>query len=355
MPILWRYLLSGFFRIFFLSVSSFVIILLVSRFKEIARFGALSASLLKTLLFTCYQIPLILPLALPLSALIASLVLFQKMSQSFELNALRASGVSLPSILTPILFSSLFITFLNFELTSDLSPLCRRAAKETIYYETSSNPLVLLQRQNLVKAKDCYIKMRLSNTGLIAKDLFLITHNQNQDRLSLISAKKLSVLDSQLEGHDVALITHLKPEKEGQFDPLVIENEAWMTTDAAALSSSLKKRRPHLDPASLELPMLRLHGQGGEKLEKKSFVDILRRVSLSLAVFTFTFLGCAYGIEQGRSPSKKSLFTALFLALFLLMSYLLGKEFKSTPLLALTIFLLPHPFLWFLSLRRVLK
>ncbi len=353
MPILWRYLLFGFLRIFSLSACSFVLILLVSRFKEIARFGALSASLGKTLLFALYQAPLILPIALPLSALIASLLLFQKMSRSFELTALRASGIRLSTILTPVLLASVFLGLLTFNLCAEISPFCRRATKELIYYETSSNPLVLLQRQNLIKAKDSYIKMRLSNDGKIAKDLFLITHNQSQDRLSLVSAKKLSVLDSQLEGHDVALITHIHPENPENFDSLVIENQSWMTTDASALSSTLKKHRPRLDPASLELPMLRLHGQEKAKIAKKSFVDILRRITLSCAVFTFTLLGCAYGIGHVRNPSRKNLFKALGLALGLMMSYLLGKEFKGAPLTALAIFLLPHPLLWTLSIRKV--
>lgn len=353
MPILWRYLLFGFLRIFSLSACSFVLILLVSRFKEIARFGALSASLGKTLLFALYQAPLILPIAIPLSALIASLLLFQKMSQSFELTAFRSSGISLKTILTPVLLASCFLGALNFGISAEISPFCRRATKELIYYETSSNPLVLLQRQNLIKAKDSYIKMRLSSDGQTAKDLFLITHNQSQDRLSLVSAKKLNVLSSQLEGHDVALITHLHPENIESFDPLVIENQLWMTTDAGSLSSTMKKYRPRLDPASLELPMLRLQFQEKGEIEKKSFVDILRRVTLSCAVFTFTLLGCTYGIEQGRNPSRKNLFKALGLALGLMMSYLLGKEFKDAPLTALAIFLLPHPFLWTLSLGKI--
>lgn len=352
MPILWRYLLLGYLRIFFLSVCSFIGILLVSRFKEIARFAALSANLEKTFLFIAYQIPLILPLALPISAFIASILLFQKLSKSFELTAFRASGIRLSTIIAPILLLSIVLSLFNFMICVDLSPFCRRSSKELLYYETSTNPLLLLQRQNLAKMKKSYIKMKLEDDGQSAKDLFLITHNQSNHRLSFLYAKKLRIADSELLGSDVAIITHLQAEKEQMFDPLIVENQSWISTDASSLSSSLKKNRPRLEPSSLELPLLRLHNM--EKETRKNFVEILRRLSLSLAVFSFTLLGCIYGIEQARSLSKINLFKAIGFALTLMMSYLLGKEFKA-PLIAFAIFFLPHPLIWIASIRKGCK
>lgn len=343
MPILWRYLLFGYTRIFSLSVCSFVIILLVSRFKEIARFAALSANIPKTWLFVAYQIPLILPFALPISALIASLLLFQTLSKSHELTAMRASGVRLNTLLTPILLFSVFLSLCNFVVCGDLAPFCRRASKELIYNETSTNPLLLLQRQNLVKMKKSYIKMKVDDDGKSAKDLFLITHNQRNDRLSLLTARNLRISQAELIGTDVAAITHLQADKD--YDTLILENQSWMSTDASTLSSSLKKNRPRLETSSLEFPLLRLHPK------KKALLEILRRISLSIAVFSFTILGCCYGIEQGRSLSKKNLLTAVGFALAFMMSYLLGKELKS-PLLTFAIFLIPHPILWIASIRK---
>src|SRR4051812_38356814 len=103
MPILWRYALQSYLRVFFLSVCTFITVLIVARFKEIARFTALTGDWSKTGLFIVYQIPSILPIAIPISALIASLLLFQRLSRTYELTALRASGLSLSTILTPLL------------------------------------------------------------------------------------------------------------------------------------------------------------------------------------------------------------------------------------------------------------
>jgi lipopolysaccharide export system permease protein len=353
MPILWRYLLVEYLRIFSLSLLSFISVLLVSRFKEIAKFAALSWSLKKTCLFISFQIPLILPIAIPISALIGSILLWKQLSKSFELTAFRASGLSLASLIGPLLFTSILLSSANFAISANLSPFCRRASKEFLYYETSSNPLVLLQRQNLVKMKTSYIKMDIEEQGKIAKDVILVTHNQSNQRLSLIFAEKLRMTDSELEGEKVAIITHLQSDQEDMFDPLIVENEETMSTNGSDLSSSLKKNRPRIDPSSLEWPMLRLHTTEVGKTGKKSWVEMLRRSSLSLSVFSFTFLGCAFGMEIGRRPAKRHLFIAITLSLILMTSYLLGKEFKSAPWIAFLIFFLPHPIIWGSSILRL--
>ena len=195
--------------------------------------------------------------------------------------------------------------------------------------------------------------MKTEEEGQIARDLILITHNQSNHRLSLISARKLEMKTEELQGKDVAIITHLQAEKKNMFDPLVIENQSRMSTDASTLSSSLKKNRPRLDASSLEFPMLRLQSMEKGKIGKKAFVEMLRRTTLSLAVFSFTWLGCCFGIEPGRNLSKKNLFQALGLTLLFMMSYLFGKECKGNPLIALAIFALPHPLIWCASALKI--
>lgn len=332
-------------------MSTFILVLIVARFKTIARFTALTGDFSKTGLFIVYQIPTILPIAIPISALLASLLLFQRFSRTFELTALRASGVSLSSILSPLLMSSLLIALFNFSICAEIAPYCRRESKTLLYKETSENPLLLLQRQKLVKIKHAYLNMKEVKDDETIKDLLLIAHNESNHRLNLISARKLHLNGEELIGSDLSIISYLKSDQ--GFDHLIIENQSSMSTSAPLLSSALKKNRPHFDLNALNLRMLRLTHKA-----KQARIEILRRITLSLAAFSFTLLGCTFGIEQGRNPSKRNLFYALLLTLSVLLSYLLGKELKSLPFLATLAFLLPHPFIWgcsILHLHRISK
>lgn len=347
MAILWRYALQSYLRVFSLSICTFIAVLIVSRFKDIARFTALSGDFGKTGLFILYHIPTILPIAIPISALIASLLLFQSLSRSFELTALRACGLSLRKIVSPLLAISLLLSLFNFSICAEIAPYCRREGKTMIYHETTQNPLLLLQRQKLVKIKHAFLDMEVKDDETI-KDLILIVPNESTKRLSLLSARKLWIEQEELIGKDLSVVSYI--DSANGFDTLIIENQSTMSTAAPLLSTALKKNRPRLDINALNLKMLSLSHKA-----KPAQIEMLRRLSLSLAVFSFTLLGCAFGVEQGRNPSKKNLFFALLLTLSVLMSYLLGKELKNFPLFAILAFLLPHPFIWGCSCLHLIR
>ena len=345
-PKLWRYLLSKYLQIFFLSVCSFIAILLVSRFKDVARFAAVTADWGKTGLFLAYQIPIILPMAAPISALIASLLLFQRLNRSYELTALRSSGIGLGALFAPLFFASALLSVLHFSLCAEIAPYCRRESRTLLYRETSANPLLLLQRQRLVKIPDIFLKMKVKEEGKVAHDLLLIAYNEAYERLSLITARRLSLDGEQLLGEDVALITPLELHNE---EALLIENQSSIAMETPLLSAAIRKNRPSLDASTLNLRMLRLRSQEWGRGAQSARVEILRRISLSLSLFSFTLLGFAFGIELSRVPTKKGLIRAVVLALTVLVSYLLGRALKQDMVLASLAFLAPHPFIWLCS------
>jgi lipopolysaccharide export system permease protein len=349
-PIFCRYLLRGYLSVFLISVCTFVSVLIVSRFKEIARFAALSGDWSKTALFLLYQIPFVFPLAIPISALVAAFLLFQRLSRNYELVAFRASGMSFRTLLGPILIAATLFALLNFTFCSSVAPFCWRESKTLLYRETSANPLLLMQRQNLVKIKGAYLKMDVKREGNEADDFILITHNPKSKRLNLISARHLKIAKSKLFGYGMAILSHLP--KIGSFDSLLIENEGEMATNALALSEALKKNRPRLEANALTLRQLCMKSSGVGKHAPRARVEILRRISVSIAVFTFTLLGCAFGMEAGRSPSKKGAIFALLLALPVLMSYLGLKTLKTHSTLALCFAFLPHVCIVLASLYR---
>jgi lipopolysaccharide export system permease protein len=351
MPTLWRYLIHSFLRSLLLTIGAFVSILIVSRFKEIAKFAALSSDLGKTGLFIVYHVPTILPMALPISALIASYLLFHRLSQSYELSSIRASGFSLFDVASPLLLFSAFLSLLNFAFSAHLAPLCRREAKAMTYRETTGNPLLLLQRQQLVNIKQAYFDMSVVEEGRKARDVTLIAYNESTGRLTLLSAETLEVEGDRFTGNHVALLSHI-PSSE-PFDSLLIENQSWMSTATPLLSEMLKKNRPRLDVASMSLSMLRIRCQEDKKMGAHALVEILRRTSLSFAVFSFTLLAISFSISQTRNPSKRPLFYMIGLSLTVLIAYLLGKAFKGSPLQATLAFLAPHPLIWLFSLIRL--
>lgn len=360
MPILWRYLLRGYFQTFLLCVGAFISVLLVMRFQDIARFATSGAPPLTTFCFALLQIPYILPIAIPVSCLIATLLLFQRLSQTHELTALRTCGIGLKRITAPLLYAAFFLTFVNFTIASELSPFCKSLSKQLIFEVVSSNPLFILQRDSLVKFKGAYYNIGALKDNTHAEDVLFVSKNSSTNRMTLMCAKELKIEADFLTGKQVAFISGVDTKRQlPGFDHLIIENQTEMQTKSADLSQFLQT----VDwKASCEyLPLRGILANGFTKessfsLNKGSQIEIFRRISIGLAALTLTIVGLGFGIEIGRNPSKKKLFIAIGLTAAFLACFIAAKSFHTSALPAILIFLLPHPVILlcsFYSLRRI--
>lgn len=355
MPILWRYLLRNFFKVLILSLTSFISILLVTRFKEIAQFASSGSSFVTVCLFAIYQIPYILPIALPISCLIASIILFQRLSHSHELTAFRSAGIGLKPIIFPLAMAGGLLSLSNFLFVSELSPYCRALSKELIYKSTADNPLFLAQKESLIRIKDCYFDIKSLEPGKIARDALIVINNRSNERLGLLSAKKLQISNDLLKGDQVSIISSLDSKKPDAFDHLVIENQKVMSTKAANLMPYIQTLEGRLsyDYMPLRLILAKKRFDKGSKFlsMSKGHLEIARRLAFGLAAFTFTIIGATFGMEIGRDHKKRGIFWAIALAGFTLICFLTAKSMRHSPLASSIVFLLPHPIVILLCLQ----
>lgn len=355
MPVLWRYLLRQYFQVFLLCVCSFIAVLLVTRFQEIARFASSGASIGTLSLFVLYQIPYVLPFAIPISCLIAAMLLFQKLSHTHELTAFRACGLGIKWISFPLIFAGIFLSMINFSIASELAPKCRAYSKELIYEMTNVNPLFLLQKESMVRLKNSYFDMKRLKSGKYAEDVILIMKNHSNQRLGVMTARELHLNGELLAGKEVTFISSLDSKKTDHFDHLIIENQASMHTKASNLSQFLQSSDWSDSYDYYPLKTILAKRSLDTKKSLLSFgraqSEIARRVSIALAAFTFTFIGISFGMEIGRNRTKKGIFWAFGLASFFLICFISAKSIRHAPMLATIAYLLPHPLIFFLSLR----
>ncbi len=353
-PIFWKYLLKGYCKTFALCISGFVLLALVMRLKEIARFAALASSLLSIFQFIATQIPSILPECLPISCLIASIFLFQQMSRNQEITALRSSGLSLKSIAFPILIFSLFISLFAFYIGSEVAPLGRMKSHTILKKQNSTNPIQLLERQNLLKMRRAFVDIEEKKNDLTAKDILLITCNRLHNRLDLFHLEELNVQDNLLIGKNISIISHIPAPN---FDTLIIENQDLMITNAETFSKLMLSQHWNLNTNQLTLPMLLIKTEeAGEDVKQRgATTEIVRRLCLAFSCCSLTFIGIAFGVEISRLHSAKGIIYASLLSLLMLSSFFIGKEFRLHPNLAILSYILPQPVILLAAIRTLKK
>ena len=370
MPLLWRYLLAQYLKVFFLCVASFVALLLTLRLDEIAYFATLGPDPLKVMWFALQQIPYVLPIAIPVSALISSVLLVQNLSNSKELTAMRSCGFSVKDILAPVLVAALLLSSLNFYIVSELSTTSHHTAAQLKNQLRSVNPLLILNNKLLMRMKGFYFDTYgTSRLGEFAEDIVFLTPSKHGERLTLLVAKRVDVSPELLSGDRMTIITSRQISKKGEDqieddykEQVMIENMLSSKTSIQDFSQLLEKKISSVNNDHLQFKQLLIRkDEAYEKLQSllrekakaedirqarhdyyRSMSEMLRRLSASLAVFSFTLLGLAFGISISRNKSNLGIFYITFFAALYLVAFFTAKSFDQAIISSALLYLIPH-------------
>lgn len=363
MSLIQSYIAKKYLKLVLVVTFASIAVLFVSQLKEIAEFAAMGASIQSIARFISLQIPFFLSIALPVASLVASILVFQYLSHSQELTALRASGLSLRKILSPLLLTSLVLSFANFYNTSELTARSKVNLRQILHQYSSVNPLLLLQSAKIASLKSAFVQMKPIKNGRTAEDLLIAFKTDAQERLNLIIAKEVEVKGESIKLKHVSFVAN-PTAKGSSLNSLAIENQKEMTTDASASARFLRDKGWKVSNDYLPLSLLsakkKLLKINPSKKSIKEYAkcntEIARRLCMGLAPLTFGLMGAGFGIEISRNQSRKRMFIAILLAATTLCAFFVGNQFTSLPLVAATLFFLPHGLILyasFLSFNRV--
>lgn len=363
MPIIWRYLLGQYVKVFFLCLLSFIAILLTTRLDEIAHFATLGSEGLLILWFTLYQIPYVLPIAIPISSLISISILMQRLSQTHEMTAFRACGLSLREVLTPLLLVGLFIAAGNFYIVSELATQSHLATGLTKTELRAVNPLLFLHNKHLMRLKGIYSDtLGSSRIGEYAGDIVIAMPNKHNSSINLMIAKNLEADPTMFRGKNVTVITPLSNDISSRDDQLMIENMKQMKTSIKDLTQILQKKVWTLNNDHLKLGLLMARLQDLQKWKaetsknennpatlkqinrniNRSYAELIRRISIALAAFTFALMGASFNISISRNQSNRNLFYVVGLAALYIVAFFAAKGLEHQLLAASLLYIVPH-------------
>lgn len=375
MPILWRYLLGNYLRILCLCFLSFIAVLLILRLDEIAHFATLGPEGELLLRFIAYQIPYILPIALPISSLIAAIILVQRLSGSYELTAMRASGLSLRQILSPILIVAAYLAVINFYIVSEISTQSHLEAGLLKNELRSINPLLVANNKHIMRARGYYYhSFGPSHSGESASDVIIAVPNKSNNLINLIVAKELQTSPEMFTAQQFSVVAGVPSTHDHESqDALVLENIQRIETSLHDFSHTVKKKTQVINNDHLQFRLLgvRLKSYKDQLRANEDpqltphlkrevaavYSEIARRISLGLAAFTFTLMGATLGISISRNRSSRGIFLVIVLVALTLSAFFLAQGIKN-PHAASLLYIVPHLLIVgvsFWTLRRVVQ
>ena len=196
MPILDRYILREYIRIFFLSLCGLILVYLaIEFFEKIRSFVEHNASLINMLRYFLLKLPKIIFFISPPTLLISMLITFGILARNTEIVAMEGNGISVYRISTPLIIFSLVFSFLALYLNFTFIPVSNEKADNIKDVLTGGKPKGIYLKQDKIWFRGS--DHSIFNIQLIDKDSSM--HGVNIYRLDnkfsiseVIDAKELS-------------------------------------------------------------------------------------------------------------------------------------------------------------------
>lgn len=140
--------------------------------------------------FFYYMALTLVPQALPLAVLLASLICFGNLGESFELIAMKSSGVSLWRVMMPMLGLSVLLSGVSFFFQNKTSPDSVLQLRTLLISMKQTSPAMEIPEgifYNGVPNINIYVKKKVPKTGMLY-DLIIYKTDQGFDKAQIVLA-----------------------------------------------------------------------------------------------------------------------------------------------------------------------
>ncbi len=189
-----RSYIGPFLATFVLSMFLFLMQFLWKYIDELVGKGIEPLILMK-LIF--YSLADLVPMALPLTVMVAGLMTFGNLSESFELVALKANGISLFRILRPVFLLMLGLAMLNFFFMNIVIPKANLEAKALLWDLRQKKPAFNIQEgvfYQQIEGFSMRIGKKLADNESVEDVLIYEYKGDESKRLNVIRAEKGSMV-----------------------------------------------------------------------------------------------------------------------------------------------------------------
>jgi LPS export ABC transporter permease LptF len=248
--------------------------------------------------------------SIPWGVLLAVLLVFGKLSSENELVALRANGIGIIRICTPVFLITLGCLALCLWINLYVAPECERRFKELAFKLASTEPLALFGSDEVIDAfpnRKIYVGRK---NGTTLEDLHIYEMNAQQVPVRVIYAKRgtlevdkenqrilLRIYDARYEDRDESDVNDLRLMHYG----ISVQEGVFPISLQELIAKAHSSQRP------TELTLSHLQEAMEQKEGKQLTIlrtELSKRFSNSLAVITFVLIGIPLAITAQRRETS---------------------------------------------------
>lgn len=310
-------------------------------------------------------VPWVLAFALPMGLLTATLLVFGRFSADQELTAIRAGGVSLVALVTPVLLLSAGLSGISALVNLQVAPQCRVAYRNLLFHIGLERSTSLIMEDRYLDDFPGYIVYvaRKSGTNLQRVEVLGLdaegkmtnrTHAARATVESDVANSRMVLRLYEVQRYD--LVNFSSVDELGELSQTLTNKQPALPTLSVPLSDltfgQLWRKLRELDQLSIQAKAIP-HATADQLREQKRqletvkadltmpvLVQIHRQVALSFGCIGFTLIGIPLGIRAHRRETSAGVAMALILSLIYYGFIVVGQSLETRPDLA------PHLIVW---------
>ncbi len=325
--ILDRYITRELLPPFFLSIAVLTLALFLQKMFRLVEFilsrGSTIDATGKLLL---YILPSFLAVTLPMSLIVAALTAFTRLSSDSEVTALKASRISLYSMVRPVFYFSVVLFLVTSAIAHFIAPRANFAFKDHLFEMVRTRAMVGLEQGIFSSAFDGMVIYVDRMSSLEEMHGLFISDERSAQEPYVITARKgqlstnpdsLSVTLSMQDG-----TISLQPRQEGSYS-LMSFQAASLNLDINQANLRSRGGRVSLEETdSLDLLDMIRAARADGRSSRPFETEIHKRTSIAYACLVFGLVGAPLGIRRARSGRSAGI--AMAIAVILVYYLVLG-------------------------------
>ncbi len=330
-----RYLLV--YLVMAIGISTFV--MMAGNFARVFDMIARGVSVTPLLLYVACRTPMLLGYTIPMGLLVSTVLLFNRMSAENEVNALRASGVSLLQVIAPPLLLSILLSLCCFYIQFQLGPMLNHRARVLIREAGVRNPLALLEAGAFNHVFDGFIIKLDEKEGNDLRGVHVLEIDPRTQKLQRNIAAPTGRIEVDEAAKQLRLILHnasiISVNQEAPDDPRKLRRMfAEQITLPMDYGEAINRRNLVRRVSDMTLRQLFAHARLASEMgipTAQLFMELHMRAALALAPFSFLLIGIPLGLQISRRETSSGLVGAIVIAFFYFGSIMLVEMLADQP------------------------
>lgn len=346
MSTLHRYLFKDYLMNFFMSLAVTTLVLyLGSVMKGLDQISNGVAGGLLLQIFSL-NIPNILTFSIPISTLVASVLLFGRLSVDGEITAMRSGGLGIWQIISPVVFCGVILSLICLVIHNEIAPESRYRLRSALLNVDQMDPIDLLDEGRFVRFPSLVFWIS-EKKGYDLKDVEIYELNDEGVTVQTLRAQTGKVIpypeEKSMRVHlnEVQVLYPDEIHPEDLTRARVINMESYdFDLDFASL---IRNNTPFRNIKDMRIKQLfttvrhvdeyfpDLNGRRLEETRMKALVEIHKRLGLSMGCLSFALLGIPLGMTNRRKPSSKGIPIAVALVIIFYAFFIGSDSLRNFP------------------------